>query len=191
MTVYVDYPNISVIQMEEDEIAYIVEAIKNMHPKGLMVEWGSGGSTLRWLETLSLTQSLISIEHHSEWYKAVTGSVKEYFADKPLPMFTYLLREVVDTGYFHEVGNVSEENPWGLKDYVYPGEIIRPADIYFVDGLARGACISLILLKRYKPDSRIFIHDYSWRLPAYNWISQMCDVKLVGTTLAELTFKKD
>ena len=51
------------IQMEQDEIELISRTIRKQSSDSLMVEWGSGASTIKWLQVMVDDQKLISIEH--------------------------------------------------------------------------------------------------------------------------------
>lgn len=189
MTTFVDFKSIQSIQMIRDEIDYMVEVISKMPEDGVFVEWGSGGSTCLWLATLGPNQSLISIEHNRDWFNAVQKAIHENFGFEIARKFTYIF-EKEEPGYNHGYGGIEEENPFGLWKYMLPTEAVLEGDVFFIDGLARGPIVSLLLLKRLKPDSLIFVHDYAPRTSAYYWISQLCDVEIVGSTLAKLTFKK-
>ena len=72
MSIPVNYGPMTEIQMQLDEVEEVTSRIKEMGPDGLMVEWGSGGSSIKWLETLTDNQRLISIEHNPEWHMKVS-----------------------------------------------------------------------------------------------------------------------
>ena len=189
MTTLDNFKGIYPAQMHQREIDYMIGAINKMPENGLFVEWGSGGSTCVWLNYLKPEQSLISIEHNVEWFEKISRTVKESFPPEVHSKFTYIF-EPEQGNYKHTYACIEEENPFGLYHYMLPNERILDADVFFVDGIGRGAIVALILLKRKKPDSVIFIHDYVGREALYYWISQICDVEIVGETLAKLTFKK-
>lgn len=187
MTTYINYDELNGIQMMPDEVEFMVNVIKTMPKNGTFVEWGSGGSTCKWLETLSDSQKLITIEHNRGWYDKVSTSINNYFNEETLKKLLYIYAPEA-IGYAHGYGSIEEENPFGLWQYVYPNIKIKDADVFFIDGIGRGACLALILLTRTNKDSRIFIHDYTLRTAAYGWITQVCNVNIVGTTLAEIKF---
>ena len=64
------------------------------------------------------------------------------------------------------------------------------SDIYFVDGICRGAVLATILAKAKKRNATVFIHDYygyEERVPWYKWASNLySSVHQVGSTLARL-----
>lgn len=182
----VNYANIKEMLMFPEETQCVVEHIKRLGSNGLMVEWGTGGSTFKWLENLREHQKLITIEHHSDWYHAVNESIKLYFGNISPNKFNFILSQPEEPFYPY-YGMPQEENPAGLRHYICPTAEIYEADIYFVDGVARGACAMAALLNRKKKDSVVFIHDYSPRVTWYNWVSQFCKVEQIGLTMAKLT----
>jgi hypothetical protein len=181
MTTYIDGNLLGSVQMMPDEITYVENLIRDLPIDGKMVEWGSGGSTVHWLNELKETQTLISIEHNSDWYNKVKNSIGEK------NNFKYFFADTSSIHHDHGYGGVNEENPFNTASYVNPTSEIYDADLFFIDGIARGACLATVLLKRTKKDSIILIHDYELRKMAYNWITQFCTVKKVGETLVNVT----
>lgn len=185
MSIPVEYGNvITEIQMQPDEVEYMVNLIKELPESALMVEWGSGGSTCKWLETLTEKQKLISIEHNDSWHMRVTRAIKNHFGDVS-ERFEYLhIKE--QHGFEHGYANIIEEHPFGTKEYLYPRSDIFDADIFFIDGIARATCSLVTLLKHTKPNPAIFIHDYVGREVWYEWATQFYDTEVVGKTLVRL-----
>lgn len=184
----INYGNIiTEVQMHEDEIDYVLNVCNELPDSATIVEWGSGGSTCIWLDKLKPTQKLITIEHVEGWFNKVTEAVKVHFGDvSDRFTFLHIPEEYIQHGY----GNVIEEMPVGTREYIYPSSSIFDADVFFVDGIARGACLMTILAKHTKKEPVIFIHDYVEREPVYDWVTQFFDVEVVGTTLARLYIKK-
>lgn len=183
----VNYGEIKEMLMFPEESAYILNTIKSMDTQGLMVEWGCGGSTFKWLENLTSAQKLITIEHNPDWYYQVQHSMNLHFGQIP-KNFNFILTPT-EKEFYPYYGVPQEENPVGLRQYINPSEEIFDADIFFVDGIARASCAMTVLLKRKKKNSVLFIHDYSPRITWYNWVTQFCDVEFIGTTLARLHYK--
>ena len=178
---------ITSVQMHEDELDYVLSECNRLPKDSVMVDWGSGGSTCLWLVGLKdLGQSLITIEHTELWYNKVTSAIETHFGDVS-DRFTFLLipEEYIQHGY----GNISEEMPVGTREYINPELNIFDADVFFVDGIARGACLLSILLNHTKPNPVILIHDYVGRESMYDWATQFFRVEVVGTTLARLYIK--
>ena len=194
MSTPVNYGNIiSEIQMNQDEIDYVQNCIKNMPEDGLMVEWGSGGSTCGWLDALSNNQKLISVEQTESWHMRVSRAIAAHFGDVSDKFKFYHISE--QFGFEHGYGNVIEEHPLGTDNYILPpDERWWDADIFFIDGIARSTCALITLLKHTKKNPVIFIHDYVGREQWYSWASQLFDVEIVGdkeknSTLARLYVK--
>jgi hypothetical protein len=189
MSISTNYGNVLFeIQMNPDEIAYMTSIIKNLPDNALMVEWGAGASTCKWLETLNDSQSLITVEHTDEWYVNVKKAVDVHFGDVS-KNFTFLYCPEAK-GFQHRYASIEEENPVGLKSYIYPDiPCFFDADLFFIDGVARSTCALAIALKRTKHNAFIFIHDYVGREQWYECITSFFVVEKVGTTLVRLHLK--
>lgn len=186
-------------RLEPDEIAYLTDIMEYSPIGTKMIEWGSGGSTLMFLPHFN-TGKLISIEHNPEWFDKVSKEIGAgTYSDECLANFTYCLIPptymggVVDPR-FYGYGVPFEENPCFAANYINPelgGTPIWDADIYFVDGICRGAILATILKKAEKRCAEVYIHDFYGpenREGWYSWASGMYwDVEKVGTTLARLT----
>lgn len=184
MSTKVNYGNIiTEIQMAEVEIDYMVDLIKSMPENGKMVEWGCGGSTCKWLETLKPTQKLISIEHNENWYNRVNRAVKSHFNDLDNFQFLHVPEQY---GFEHGYATPLEEHPLGTASYINPDVDIWDADIFFIDGIARAACSLIVRLKKTKPDAAVFIHDHLNREMWYDWATQFYRIEQLEVTLARL-----
>jgi hypothetical protein len=184
----VNYGPIDSLMMMPEEVDYVVELIEQMPDDGVMVEWGCGGSTCKWLSVKKPTQRLITVEHNKQWYDKVSGAVAEVFGS--VENFS-LYHVPVGYGYYnHGFGGIEEENPFGVAQYVMPTVDVFDGDVFLIDGITRGAIAACIFLRRTKPEARVLIHDFAPRVPAYEWVSQFCEVKIIGETLAELTYAK-
>lgn len=170
------------IQMGPIELAYVKNIIQTSRDNAQMTEWGSGGSTLMWLDTLKSTQKLISIEHNQNWYDRVTRGVNEHFENSNNFEFLYIPEEYIQHGYATPI----EEHPMGLAKYINPNANVFDSDIFFIDGIGRSACLMNVLLKHTKPDPTIFIHDHVGREGWYDWATQHCKIEVVGETLARM-----
>lgn len=185
MSIPVNYGPMTEIQMQLDEVAEVTSRIKEMSSDGLMVEWGSGGSSIKWLETMTGNQKLVSIEHNPNWHMKVSG----YVNTRPdiNTRFTYLFKPEL-YGYEHGYANVKEEHPHGLDDYLWPSKHnLENAQIYFIDGIARASVSILTKLLTKTEDPVIYIHDYYGREQWYTWATQFFSKKeKVGHTLVRL-----
>lgn len=126
--------------MAKNQRDYILSHVKNK-----MVEWGSGGSTLYFLEHLQ-GKHLTSIEHHPDWYAKVKEQITSDNHD-------YLL---IRGKYIGDNATPFEENPSGLHDYI--SHIVSNIDTVLIDGVARSSCLMMSYIKY--PQANIFLHDY-------------------------------
>jgi hypothetical protein len=172
------------IQMYPDEIELITAAIGGASPGALMVEWGTGASTVKWLQEMRGDQKLIAIEHSKSWHALVRQALDA--APELSERCDYHLCE--GSAYWqHGYGQPREENPMGLDRYFAPTDRIFDGDIFLVDGVARGVCLLFVLLRSRKPDPIIFVHDWHQRQPWYSWaVDTFPRHELVATTLLRL-----
>jgi hypothetical protein len=169
--------------MFSDEVEIMTSLISQLPPTSSIVEWGSGGSTVTFSKQLSSEQHYTSIEHNIEWFDKVDKELKDINST-----CTYLYRPVKPDCYTHGYGRPEEENPIGLDDYIFPGDFVLDADLYFIDGIAR-CTIALMLLGLAKNrNAVILIHDYTPdRHVYYNWIRKIYPrSEVLGTGLLRL-----
>lgn len=186
-------------RMDPDEIEYFKDLLSKKPDGTKMVEWGSGGSTLMFLPYFK-TGQLISIEHNKEWFEKVIkqihiDTVAQKLDPEAVRNFTYVYADTDVPIDFYGYGVPYEENPCFAKRYIYPESTefyVWDADIYFVDGICRGAILALLANRVYADGNKpiILIHDYfgpEKREPWYNWASHLySSVEQVGSTLARL-----
>jgi hypothetical protein len=184
-------------QMTDDEIRYFEAYLQGLPKKARLVEWGAGGSTAMFLEHLKPHQTLISIEHNPEWFRRVSEALSDHPRRNRL---TLLYVQPKENAFHHGAsphgfwgyGHPLEENPAFLEEYIDPelaSEFVRvfDADVFLVDGIARGACLAAIRLKA-RADADVFIHDYRSRETWYDWAVDLYSRRaMVSTTLLKLT----
>ena len=187
-------------RLDPDEIVYLSEMLANKPDGTKMVEWGSGGSTLMFLPYFE-TGELISIEHNKEWFDKVitqihTDTVAQTLTPESVRNLTYIYAEPLVPINFYGYGVPYEENPCFAQRYINPSSPtfnVWDADIFFVDGICRGAILATIYSNITKHQPTILIHDYfgqEKREPWYEWASMLYEsVEQVGTTLARLHVK--
>lgn len=169
--------------MWPEEIPILMQCVKDLPLNSKIVEWGSGGSTTLFVETMRPDQQLISIEHSEKWFNEVSINLKNLSQTN----WTYL-HKPEHPEYVHGYGIPHEENPVGLADYIFPGEFVLDADLYFIDGVARSSIALMLLAKAKKRNAVIFLHDYSpnrsfW----YNWSAKLFPTAGIhGTSLLKL-----
>ena len=71
-----NYNQIDHFLLYDEELQELESSINNLSQNSTMVEWGSGASTIRWLEIIKSDCKLISIEHNQEWYNKVNDYIK-------------------------------------------------------------------------------------------------------------------
>lgn len=114
------------------------------HVQEHLLEWGSGGTTLYFLQHLK-DKKLTSIEHHPEWYAKVKKVCNYENHDYRL----------IQGNHIGNNATPFEENPSGLHDYIsFTGENI---DTVLVDGVARSSCLLMTFIKY--PNATVFLHD--------------------------------
>lgn len=134
------------VWMHDSERA-IIE--KYLTPEVIMMEWGSGGSTI---EFSCKVKEYYSVEHNLEWYNVVKDAIPQnvtlfYKEIKPLP----------------ENYNQSEYKHYSeYLDVVY--QIGKKFDVVLIDGRARRLC-ALKIIPYLKPNSIVIIHDWCLREP--------------------------
>lgn len=185
-------------RLDPDEIEFLRNHISTVPPGTKMIEWGSGGSTLMFLPYFK-EGKFISIEHNREWYDKVNAAIET--ADIPpaaIRNFSYCWRPPSIDGKpvdlrFYGYGVPFEENPCFASGYINPessGVEVFDADIFFVDGICRGAILAMIYARSTNPDAIVYVHDYyglEQREGWYNWASCLYRrVEKVGSTLARL-----
>lgn len=171
--------------MSNEEGDEIVNSINNLPEDGLMVEWGSGASTLYWMAHLQPTQSLISIEHNQEWFEKVSEDVKDTHLADHLHSFKYYFRPPMYEDVELTYATVKEEHPYGMRDYILPDEDILKAELCFIDGVARASVILSMLAYSKNPATIYYLHDYVGREHWYDWVVDYIPFKRVieGTKL--------
>jgi hypothetical protein len=198
-------------RLDPDEIEYLKDFMANKADGTKMVEWGSGGSTAMFVPYFK-TGRFMSVEHNHEWFDKVKKELESgEYAPECLANFTYAFIPPIVDIRFYGYGVPHEENPCFAKDYINPQIMdtgdqlldIWDSDIFFVDGICRGAILATIRAKAKKPlrnyDDRtgrwtdpatVFIHDYygpEMREPWYSWASSLYSkVERVGNSLARL-----
>jgi len=122
--------------------------IQHLNPDDIMLEWGSGGSTL---EFSNYVKKYFSIEHNEEWYEKVKNEINNntfIFLVKPnkkkweKPVKRKQFKDYVE--FVHQIFN----------DFN-----ILKFDKVLVDGRARIFCVEEVVKYLHK-DSLVFVHDW-------------------------------
>jgi hypothetical protein len=138
--------------MSEREIQTIVNLLEPSH---VMLEWGCGGSTLRFSREV---RSYYSIEHDRVWFEKVRRHLKR--ARRTNVELVHVPPNLPLSGVANYARS-SEERYAQFRDYIE--QVTRLGverfDRVLIDGRSRPECAVQVLpfLTR---DSRVFIHDY-------------------------------
>jgi len=173
------------VTMHSDEQLFLRKVVAEIKPGSCMVEWGSGGSTVMFADSLRDDVTLFSVEHNPDWFDKVGNALLDH------PRLPQVVRFFVPPTYpleFYGYGGPNEECPAGLTDYVNPDPLAAEwgrAEVILVDGIARGAILQS-LWKRAR-GTRIFLHDHvPGREPWYGWALDGYEVVRRVNTLLEL-----
>jgi hypothetical protein len=118
--------------------------ISHLKKTDKMLEWGSGFSTL---ELPAYVKSLISIEHHQEWFIKVSNS-------PDLPSNAIIKYIPPNQEWKSRDGNAEE-----FLNYINGPYAFAPFDVIFIDGRARVEC-ARNALNLLAPNGKIFFHDF-------------------------------
>jgi len=154
------------VMMHPDEQDTLIGALPLLSMNATIVEFGSGGSTCMFADHLGAVQYLISIEHNAEWYNKVTDALK---TSRNLPRIQYHYIPPAYPLEFYAFAHPYEECPAGLENYIKGPDIDwTKVEMVLVDGVARGAVLATLATKL-RPNTRIFLHDYTDRETWYDW----------------------
>ena len=135
--------------MDEKEMKLITDVLND---DTVMLEWGSGGSTLNFS---SLVNKYYSIEHNEEWYNKIQNELSSY----PLNDVEYRFVKQ------NEPSDDGQSTYKQFKDYIDEVDSFNTKfDVVLIDGRARRLCAKKVI-PYLKPSSFVFIHDYVLRTP--------------------------
>lgn len=202
--------------MHDSEVAYFEKLMKSLPDESIIAEWGSGGSTSMFLELMKPNQKMFTIEHSPEWSAKVTEALKDHRNYNNLLSINIQLQKIemkneageVDSQFYETyksimMGVFLEENPCFLDHYIDPTKLMPmleedamkqrlnrffEADVYLVDGLARGAVLATIRTKAKKKKAKIYVHDWIGRQNQYGWAASLFSKQeVIGQSLLKLT----
>lgn len=150
------------LHMEPKDPKYILGLVPE---NGTIVEWGCGGSTVYFLDHLKEGQTLVSIEHRKDWYENISSQIKNH-PKLENHIFLFVPSDLPNNHF----AKPEEETPCGLVDYICPDvDLIEQADVFFVNGVARGA-VATFLSRRAQPHAHVILHDFTTRGGWYDWV---------------------
>ncbi len=177
------------VMMREPDSAHLCQAIKKLPDDAVIVEWGSGGSTVMIAREMGPQMRLYTVEHTKMWMDKVAGALAdEGLTDRVTQIFAPLAFPVS----LWKFGHPEEETPAGADFYIDPRlmpetefPLWSKIDLALVDGLARGPILAALALKT-TPRIPVFLHDYVGREAWYNWAVRFYDQVLRVDELLEL-----
>lgn len=141
--------------MAHNQREALIEALPE---DGLILEWGSGGTTKWLLEHMSPSQQLMTVEHDGRWVRELRQAV----GDDP----RWSLRHCPPSGSIGTNATPWVECPVNLDEYLIPPVSMAEVDVFLIDGPARGACLMHVLMAG-REGARVFLHDA--QRPWYEW----------------------
>lgn len=190
--------------MRAGEVEFFISEFDKLKDDATIVEWGSGGSTLMILNMLKPKQTFISIEHDTSWSKKVIDATRNHPNRKRMDYIVTGLPVIqleVNGGHYingdyqdHKkgmMGKFLEENPSYISNYIDPSILdskfkrVMSADMFLVDGLARGAILATLRVRASKK-SKILLHDYIGRELQYDWAVRLFSSFEIKETFAIL-----
>ena len=140
--------------MTSDEISFIE---KEYNKNDIVLEWGSGGSTIQFSK---LVKKYYSIEHDREWYDKVNSVKPE------------------NVSYFFVAQNLPRTFPTKKEEFIdyikYINKLnVKKFDIILIDGRARAYCAKEAL-NYIDKNSKVIVHD--WERAEYKGILQDYDI---------------
>lgn len=156
-----------------------IDLIKsNLNPSDIMLEWGSGGSTISFSP---LVKKYYSIEHVEKWYQQVGNTIKS--------------KNYLNVNYHLIPPNYPRTKPTKyteFKSYIEkPTEFNTKFNKVLIDGRGRQYCAAYIL-RHLTPSSIVFIHDF-WKRPQYHkvldWYNEVGSIKNTLQTIVALSPK--
>tara|TARA_R110000744_G_scaffold296712_2_gene406610 strand:+ start:151 stop:753 length:603 start_codon:yes stop_codon:yes gene_type:complete len=167
-----NYNNLNITPMMDPQEINLIK--KYLKPNDVMLEYGSGGSTLLFSQFVS---EYYSIEHNHEWavevqnqikdnvtYNVIdpkSGEVNDIFAGPPT-LFKYKKGNIVQYDNIPHSWDKLKNSPYynELEKYItHPHTYNKIFDVVLVDGRARPECAQFIYDYIHN-DSILFIHDY-------------------------------
>lgn len=116
------------------------EYIKSLNPD-MVFEWGSGGSSLFFADTLGV-DTLVSIEHDRAWWEKMYPLLPYYHLDD----YHYIPYEQGEIGPdkanpAHYKSGSTELGPVNFKKYASAIDAYGKFDLILIDGMARASCL--------------------------------------------------
>ena len=161
---------------------------RNIPSGGRVLEFGCGGSTLRFFARGAA--SVTSVESDARWIEEVArqpAMLPLLKAGRWLPIYG-------DVGETRDWGRPAEDEErvsW-LSYHQLCWDMMPDTafDLIFIDGRFRVACLCQSLLRCSRKDALFFMHDF-WDRPRYHPVLKLCDAVDRADTAALLRPKAD
>lgn len=176
------------MMMYPDEQPRMLQIVADLPDGATMLEYGSGGSTIRFAQTMRKGQTLYSVEHNADWFQKVGDAFKEL--DKhDATVYRKLIKLPNVEHYTRAFATTGEELPAQCEKYIHP-EFKQPIfwdslSLVLVDGIARGACLAAVR-SMLMPGTKVILHDYTGRENWYDWAVQLYHRENLTNMLLEL-----
>jgi len=161
--------------MTLDDQQIITAAVNALPDDAVLVEYGSGGSTVMFAKLLRGNQKLYTVEHNVDWFHKVKTALQTADPDKRV---TLTLRTPDADPSVWPFGHYYEETPYACADYIHATGVDIPwsrVRLALVDGFVRGSVLAMLATKL-NPDTPVFLHDYLDREAWYDWAVRLYDV---------------
>lgn len=161
--------------MTVDDQRTLTAVVQSLPDDAVLVEYGSGGSTVMFAKLLRGAQKLYTIEHNVDWFHKVKTALKEVDTDQRVSLN---LRTPDADASVWPFGHYYEETPYACADYIHAVGVEIPwSKVRFalVDGFARGAVLAMLTTKL-ESETPVFLHDYLGREAWYEWAVRLYDV---------------
>ena len=140
--------------MPPDDIPFIEKHFKE---NDIVLEWGSGGSTIQFSK---LVKKYYSIEHNRAWYEKIIRIKPE------------------NVSYFFVPQNLARSRPTKKEEFIdyinYVDKLnVKKFDVVFIDGRARAHCAKKAL-DYIDENSKVIIHD--WMREEYKVVLEDYDI---------------
>lgn len=154
----------------------ILHACVNALPDdAVLVEYGSGGSTLMLAKMLRGSQSLFTIEHNVDWFHKVKTELRLLELDSRASI---TLRTPDGDKSIWPFGHYYEETPYACAEYIHADGVQIPwpqVQFVLVDGFVRGPVLAALATKL-SSNVPVFLHDYPGREAWYDWAVHLYNV---------------
>lgn len=166
--------------MTLDDQQTLTRTVAELPDDAVLVEYGSGGSTVMFAKLLRGNQRLYTIEHNVEWFHKVKSALQVVDPEKRVSLN---LRTPDADPSVWPFGHFYEETPYACADYIHATDVEIPwsrVRLALVDGFVRGSVLAMLATKL-APETPVFLHDYLDRESWYDWAVRLYDVVQVPT----------